>query len=131
MNKKEKQITDKKRIGIIKIDESTTNEQIMDMVYRDFSAKLDILSSANPYLSKCDSLFAYHLISIFEVDKPIKYNYEIDTYSDTFEECEKAFEDNIFNVPKDFFGRGEWPIILIEVYKMNDKPRFVSYTITR
>ena len=131
MNKKEKQITDKKRIGIIKIDESTTNEQIMDMVYRDFSAKLDILSKANPYLSNCNSLLAYNLISIFEVNKPMDYNYEIENYHDTFEECEKAFENNIFHVSRDFFGRGEWPIILIEVYKLNGKPTFVSYTITR
>ena len=53
-------------------------------------------------------------------------------YKDTYEECMQAFDNGVFNVEHDYFGRGEWPIILYERTSHHGHDEdWISYTISR
>ena len=65
--------------------------------------------------------------------KPILHEDDvIERFGDTFEESQKAFENGIFNVERNYFGGGEWPIILFDrVSQPNKEEDWITYTITR
>ena len=134
MRQLEEKILSPQRLGAFCVDKDTDEETILRMVYKDFSAKLDMLRKINPFLGERNSLLAYSLIKVFEFKMPENMIFsEYISYKDTFTDCEKAFKEHVFNVGRDFFGIGEWPIVLIEVYKglnMGDSD-CVAYTITR
>ena len=132
MNKYDREILGE-RISIFFVDKSTSNEVVLEMIYKDLSIKLDFIKSIYPFfkggLVMYDIMFKHYGIKI----KPILKNGDsLERFKDTFEECEKAFENGMFNVERSYFGRGEWPIILFDRVSQIDKDKdWITYTITR
>ena len=131
---KETMIKSEKRISLFSVPKETSNEKVLEMIYKDLSKKIDFIKEIYPYADTC-GLFMYNIMykhfdvlyqPIIGLDGSIKY------YSDTFEESTKAFSDGVFNVGRNFFGRGEWPIILFDRITRTSKDYdVISYLITR
>lgn len=131
---KETTIKSNERISLFSVPKETSNEDVLRMIYNDLSKKIDFIKEIYPYADSC-GLFMYnvmykHFNILYEpvlcVNSSIKY------YSDTYEESSKAFDNGIFNVERNFFGRGEWPIILFDRVTRSDKDYdVISYLITR
>lgn len=132
MNKYDREILGK-RISIFSVDKSTSNEVVLEMIYKDLSIKLDFIKSLYPFfkggLVMYDIMLKHYGIEV----KPILKNGDtLERFRDTFEECDKAFENGMFNVERNYFGRGEWPIILFDRVSQIDKDKdWITYTITR
>ena len=131
--KKREKILSKERISVFPVSKDISNDEVLQMIYRDFSKKLDFINSIYPYSGK--NLFMYDIMykhfnipyePIFRKDTTIEY------FSDTYEEFHKAYENRMFNVGSNYFGGGEWPIILFD--RMHDEGStkdWISYTISR
>ena len=121
------------RISIFFVDKNASNEVVLEMIYKDLSIKLDFIKSLYPFfkggLAMYDIMFKHYGIKV----KPILKNGDtLERFTDTFEECKKAFENGMFNVERNYFGRGEWPIILFDrVSQIDNDKDWITYTITR
>ena len=109
------------------------NEVILQLIYEDLSKKLDFISGIYPHfkhgLLMYDIMFKHFGI---EYSPIIRLNDGIERFRDTYEECMKAFDNNTFNVEHDYFGNGEWPIILFDrLHRESSDEDLISYTITR
>ena len=119
---KETTIKSTERISLFSVPKETSNEDVLQMIYKDLSKKIDFIKEVYPYAEHFDVQYE----PVLGVNSSIKY------YSDTYEESTKAFEDGVFNVGRNFFGRGEWPIILFDRVARTDKDYdVISYLITR
>jgi hypothetical protein len=121
------------RISLFSVKKDISNEEILQMIYKDLSIKLDFVKSLYPHFKH--GLFMYDIMfKHFGIEyKPIlAINDSIERFKDTFEECMKAFDNGIFNVEHDYFGKGEWPIILFDrVHRETKDEDWISYTIAR
>lgn len=115
-------------VASFEIPKDTTNEEALEMVYKDFSKKIDFVKSIYPYSG--GDLHTYNIFYKLFSTKYNFYNDNTEYYHDTFEECENAFEKGIFNVNRDYFGSGEWPIISLQRI-IGKKKDFITYTISR
>lgn len=121
------------RMSIFSVSKSASNEEVLQMIYKDLSTKLDFIKSLYPLfkhgLVMYDIMFKHFGIKL----KPILHEDDvIERFGDTFEESQKAFENGIFNVERNYFGGGEWPIILFDRVSQPDKEEdWITYTITR
>ena len=131
---KETTIKSIERISLFSVPKETSNEDVLQMIYKDLSKKIDFIKEVYPYADTC-GLFMYNVMyKHFDVqyEPVLSVNSSIKYYSDTYEESTKAFEDGVFNVGRNFFGRGEWPIILFDRVARTDKDYdVISYLITR
>ena len=131
---KETTIKSTERISLFSVPKETSNEDVLQMIYKDLSKKIDFIKEVYPYADTC-GLFMYNVMyKHFDVpyEPVLSVNSSIKYYSDTYEESTKAFEDGVFNVGRNFFGRGEWPIILFDRVARTDKDYdVISYLITR
>ena len=131
---KETTIKSNQRISLFSVPKDTSNEEVLQMIYKDLSKKIDFIKEIYPYADSC-GLFMYNIMyKHFDVlyEPIVTSNDMIKYFSDTFEESNKAFEDGIFNVEKKFFGHGEWPIILFDrVSRIDRSYDIISYLITR
>lgn len=121
------------RISIFSVSKDTSNEEVLQLIYKDLSKKLDFIKSLYPFFKRglvmYDIMFKHFGIKL----NPILHKDDtLERFRDTYKECEQAFEDGIFNVDRNYFGGGEWPIILFDrvsqLYKDED---WITYTITR
>ena len=131
MKKKDKILG--RRISVFSVKSNTSNEIVLQMIYDDLSKKLDFIKELYPHFKS--GLFMYNIMfKHFGIDyEPLINSYNtIEYYGDTFEECMQAFDNGVFNVEHDYFGSGEWPIILFDRMKQTAKDEdWISYTITR
>lgn len=131
MLKKIDKISGKKRISTFRVRHETSNEVVLQKIYKDFSKKCDFIKELYPFSG--GDLHTYtRMMGLFSFE----YQYyptdeERECYTDSFEDCQKAFENGIFKVNRDFFGRGEWPIILFDRYRDDYHYDGIAYTITR
>lgn len=132
MNKYDREILGD-RMSIFSIGKDTSNEEALQMIYKDLSTKLDFIKGLYPFLKHglvmYDIMFKHFGIKL----KPIlREGDSLERFRDTFNECEEAFKKGIFNVERNYFGRGEWPIILFDRVSQPDKDEdWITYTITR
>lgn len=121
------------RISVFSVSKNTSNEEVLQLIYKDLSKKLDFIKSLYPFFKR--GLVMYDIMfKHFGIEyKPIlAINDSIERFKDTFEECMNAFDNNIFNVKHDYFGDGEWPIILFDrVHREARDEDWITYTITR
>ena len=121
------------RISLFSVKKNTSNDEVLQMIYKDLSTKLDFIKSLYPFFKRglvmYDIMFKHFGIKL----KPILHKDDIlERFSDTFEESEEAFKNGIFNVEKNYFGGGEWPIILFDRLSQHDKEEdWITYTISR
>lgn len=126
------EIKGKDKISVFGVRKEVSNEEVLQMIYNDFSSKLKFIQTVYPYYC---GLYMYDVVyKIF--GQPFDYingkNTKIEYFSDTFEECNKAFEEGVFGVERSLFSRGEWPIILFErISEPDRKMDWISYVITR
>ena len=118
-------------ISAFPINKTISNDEALQMVYKDFSKKIDFINETYPYVG--GKLYVYDLFyKHFSVEMPNFYSVEDVKYlSDTFEESQKAFDDGIFNVEHIYFGRGEWPIILMRRFITAGDDDWICYQISR
>jgi hypothetical protein len=131
MNNREK-FKNEKVASYFPVKKNVSNDEALQMVYKDFSRKLDWINNLYPYSG--GKLSMYNIFNkYFEIDIPHFFVADVEYLSDTFEESQKAFEDGIFNVEHTYFGRGEWPIILMWRFRIvgKDKDDWICYQITR
>jgi hypothetical protein len=103
------------------------------MIYRDLSKKLDFINSIYPYSGKDLSMYdiMYKHFNILYEPRIMKGT-TIEYFSDEYEDFHKAYENRMFNVGSNYFGGGEWPIILFD--RMHDEGYtrdWISYIIVR
>ena len=132
MNKYDREILGD-RMSIFSVSKDTSNEEVLQMIYKDLSTKLDFINGLYPFFKRglvmYDIMFKHFGIKL----KPILHEDDtLERFRDTFEESEQAFDNGIFNVDRNYFGGGEWPIILFDRVSQPDKKEdWITYTITR
>jgi len=130
--KRNKKFISKSRLSTFIVPKETTNEEMLEMVYKDFAEKVRYIQQVYPYSG--GNLHSYDRIkNHFEFEYDYYLDDEVEYFSDTFEESQNAFDNGIFPCERDYFGKGEFPIFLIE-RRHNDRrdsEDIVSYTITR
>lgn len=124
----ERILTEFKMPGLIKPEEALIKCQ------EDLSAKLDFIKTVNPNYT--GSLTTYNLIYKYFSFEYSGYLSDINEYySESFEDCNIAFKNNIYHVKRDFFGKGEWPIIQVYLHKFTIHPNapftIITYNISR
>ena len=121
------------RISVFSVSKNTSNEEVLQMIYKDLSKKLDFIKGLYPYFKH--GLFMYNIMFKHfgtKYEPILCANDRRTRFKDTFEECMKAFDDGIFNVERDYFASGEWPLILFErVSHIATDEDWISYTIAR
>lgn len=132
MNKYDREIFGD-RISVFSVNKATPNEDVLQMIYEDLSKKLDFIKNLYPHFRH--GLFMYNIMFKHfgtKYEPILSTNDSRERFRDTYEEHMKAFDDGVFNVEHDYFGRGEWPIILFEriSHEATDDD-WISYTITR
>lgn len=125
-----KTLIDNKHLGFIKFDDPNISlDSILDIVYKDLSAKCTFLSSVYPFNKGLDNYTRMNEIFSMKYH-PIMSSPNGETYVDTFEESITAFEKGIFTVDRDFFGSGEWPVIILYLFK-EENYIWIYYDISR
>ena len=131
MKKYDKEILGK-RISSFFVNSNTSNEEVLQKIYEDFSKKINFMVSLYPFtkgLMMYDYIFKIFGLKI-ELYKWDRLSTE--RFTDTFEESNKALEDGVFTVTRDLFGSGEWPIILFDRTSEEGKDKdYITYTISR
>ena len=107
----------------IRISSSITEEEILDLVKRDFISKINLINSIYPNLD--ETILMYDIIDKFSIK---------DTYIDKFDEyCLGCIEFPSIN--RGLFGVGEWPIFYVRIHKINnkfkDRDNVLTYYISR
>ena len=130
--KKSEKFRSKNRLSTFSVSNDTTNEKVLELVYKDFSKKIEFLKQVYPYSD--GSMHSYvRMQKHFGIDYDYYWDDNIEYFTDTYEENKKAFDEGIFPCSRDYFGKGEFPIFLIERRHNNSEGAkdIIAYDITR